>query len=176
MKYLVVEKNLNLKIQLTSSRSNFSVPSKLTFPRYPMSPIEHTLYWDVLYPFRHALDRKRGVGKIHYSLAKPDPWLVALAAIMWQGIIQGLAWDIVKLAVLSALKKLKKAKLAPQYDSKKRSETSIGFTWVQYSSDGRQLYKLFLGLKRVYKKSGTLRKTSPIPGPVRKSKHFTTKR
>src|SRR4051812_32699693 len=75
--------------------------------------LHYTVYFDVLYPLIEARDQKRGV-HIGYKLTEPDPWLIALAAIMWEGLVQGLTWDIIKFMCLSALDKLCQKHLAPR--------------------------------------------------------------
>src|SRR2546430_10201 len=122
--------------------------------------LHYVVYFDVLYPIVEAADRKRGV-IIKHRLYEPDPWLIALAAIMWQGLIQGLTWDVIKASCLAALSKLRKKNLAPpkptqRVDTRKKrlaadSRTQIGFSWTQYGHAGRPLREFFLGLKREFR-------------------------
>src|SRR5215472_8733807 len=74
--------------------------------------LHYTVRFDVLYPIVEQSDRKREV-HVKYSLHEADPWLVALAGIMWEGLVQGLTWDVIKLSCLSALNKLRQNRLAP---------------------------------------------------------------
>jgi hypothetical protein len=120
-------------------------------------PLHYTVRFDVLYPMVEARDRKRGV-QVKYSLHEADPWLVALAGIMWEGLVQGLTWDVIKLSCLSALDKLREKRLAPPTgittkSEAKRTKTEIGFSWTKFSEDGRPLYEFFLGLKRRFQKA-----------------------
>jgi hypothetical protein len=115
-----------------------------------LSPIEQIVYYEILYRAVYAEDKKIG-REVAYSLIQPDPWLCALAVIMWQGIIQGLSWDAIKVIVHRALNKMRDAGVAP----KKKNETinkklEIGFHWTKYSDDGKKLYDMFLGIRRVY--------------------------
>ncbi len=119
--------------------------------------LHYAVYFDVIYPLVEARDRKRSV-HVKYSLHEPDPWLVALAAIMWQGLVQGLTWDTIKASCLSALDKLRHKRLAPPagLTSKRQarhSKTEVGFSWTKSSDDGRPLYEFFLGVKRRFRKA-----------------------
>src|SRR5436853_7874768 len=101
--------------------------------------LHYTVRFDVLYPMVEAVDRKRGV-RVKYSLHEADPWLVALAGIMWEGLVQGLTWDIIKLSCLAALNKLRQKQLAPPTaivakSGAKRAKTEIGFSWTKFSED-----------------------------------------
>ena len=127
--------------------------------------LHYTVYFDVIYPLVEAGDRKRGVN-VKYSLHEPDPWLVALAAIMWQGLVQGFTWDVIKASCLSALGKLRQKQLAPSAGStsKRRarhSKTEVGFSWTKFSEDGRPLYEFFLGVKRRFRKASEERREIP---------------
>jgi hypothetical protein len=125
--------------------------------------LHYTVRFDVLYPMVEAADRKRGV-HVKYSLHEADPWLVALAAIMWEGLVQGLTWDIIKFSCLAALNKLRQKQLAPptQIVTKtdaRRSKTEIGFSWTQFSEDGRPLYQFFFGVKRRFRNASKEQRT-----------------
>ena len=123
--------------------------------------LHHLVYFDVLYPLIQARDQERG-RRVKYKLIEPDPWLIALAAIMWQGLIQGLTWDVIKASCLAALGKLRKKNLAPpqtarRRDTKKKqlaldSRIQMGFSWTQYGHAGRPLREFFLGIKREFQK------------------------
>lgn len=119
--------------------------------------LHYTVSFDVLYPMVEASDRKREV-QVKYSLHEADPWLVALAAIMWEGLVQGLTWDLIKLSCLSALDKLRQKRLAPPTGvmtktEARRTKTEIGFSWTKFSKDDRPLYEFFLGVKRRFHKA-----------------------
>ena len=107
--------------------------------------LHYTVYFDVIYPLVEQRDRKHGA-HVKHKLPDPDPWLVALAAIMWQGLVQGLTWDVIKASCLSALDKLRGKRLAPPAGvvskrQARRSKTEIGFSWTKFSEDGRPLYE-----------------------------------
>src|SRR5215469_15104324 len=61
-------------------------------------PISSVIYQHVLYRATEAEDR-RGKEEIAHFLVPPDPWLVAIGMIMWEGIVGGFAWDSVKALV-----------------------------------------------------------------------------
>jgi hypothetical protein len=123
--------------------------------------LHYLVYFNVLYPSVQARDQEKG-RRVKYKLIEPDPWLIALAAIMWQGLIQGLTWDVIKASCLAALSKLRKKNLAPpkptqRVDTRKKrlaadSRTQIGFSWTQYGHAGRPLREFFLGVKREFRK------------------------
>ena len=157
MKYIVINpKNFNLSLATKLPTEGFIVPLTLAHTFRELSPLENVLYYEVLYHARHARDRRERISGVRYKLFEPDPWMIALAYIMWKGIVQGLTWDTVKILVVKALGKLRSFGVAPAGDSTKRkteSKTEIGFSWTEYSRDGRKLYHVFVGLKRVFNKT-----------------------
>jgi hypothetical protein len=157
MQFIQVDrKALDVVVVNTPLPYKFSVPTKLKKLRWHLSPIEEIIYHDVLYRAIHAEDRRemkrRGETEVGvaYQLIEPEPWMVAIGCLMWEGIAQGLAWDAVKVAVTTALGRLREHKLAP-LKIDKEAETQIGFVWEEYASDGRKLHHMFLGIKRKYK-------------------------
>jgi hypothetical protein len=112
-------------------------------------PLLSTIYKEVLYAAKEAEDRKQG-RNVEYLLAPPDPWLIALGLVMWEGIVQGVAWDAVKVLVSSALAKLRKEGVAPASDKHqvtRKESVELGFCWVQYSG-GDKLKEMFVGLRK----------------------------
>jgi hypothetical protein len=66
--------------------------------------------------------------QVAFCLGPPDPWLMAIGAVMLEGVIQGLTWDAVKLAVQQALDLLRTRKRTPApAASKRKAEKSLGF-------------------------------------------------
>jgi hypothetical protein len=128
------------------------------------------LYFDVLYPYREDEDAAAGIKGRKYRLFVPDPWLVAVAAVMWQGLIQGLTWETVKYSVLKAIEFLKSKSLAPQENVPQpirqksikttKSRLEAGFSWMQFSKDGEPLHRLFLGITREFEKVATVERES----------------
>jgi hypothetical protein len=116
-------------------------------------PLSLIVYHDVLYPAIEARDKRLG-RKCAYCLVPPDPWLVGIAMVMWEGIVQGMAWDSLKIIVKKAYQVMADEGLAPvktPITRIKKSKTELGFEWIQYK-DGRKQYQLFLGLRRAYNK------------------------
>ena len=75
--------------------------------------------------------------------------------VMWEGIVQGIAWDTIKIIVKKAYEVMATQGLAPRdvrTSRTKKSKTELGFVWTQYK-DGRKQYQMFLGLRRVYSKN-----------------------
>lgn len=76
-------------------------------PFHAQIPVASAIYEYVLYLAVEAEDRRQG-REVSYRLVCPDPWLVALGLVMWEGIVQGGAWDTVKLSVKAALHTLRR--------------------------------------------------------------------
>lgn len=95
-------------------------------------------------------NRWEGKKHVQYCLSSPDPWLVALATIMWQGIVQGLSYDVIKLSVNAALAKLRAGNLAPSSETVRRTASAgrVRFRWTSYASDGRKRRELYVELLR----------------------------
>jgi len=169
LKYILIDKT-TLSVTLGSGRSSsaFTVPTKFPDSRL-LSPLESAVYYDILYRAVNAEDRRQGI-EAAYWLVEPDPWLISIAYIMWEGIIQGMAWDAAKVLVQNALTILRSHDLAPSQplsiagrSSKEKnveSELELGFSWHEYANDGRKKYQMFIGLKRVYNKSTKAEKES----------------
>ena len=185
MRYIRIDRP-SLKVEVVGSKNakdkkSVFVPLKADSSGSAFIDVLHyVVFFDVLYPLVETADRKRGV-QVSYRLVEPDPWLVALAAIMWEGLVQGLTWDTVKMLSLAALGKLREKRIAPQRSSiskakrqKRTSRTEVGFSWTEYSIDGRPLYQFFLGVKRRFRKSSaeeraTLTTATSIPRKTRNS-------
>jgi len=83
-----------------------------------------------------------------------EPWLVAVAHVMWQGILQGMSWDAVKFAVKKALGRLRSSDrvlvegdrgVAP---GGSHTSTRIGFALTELETGKGRLRSLFIGLQR----------------------------
>lgn len=153
MKYISIDKEkLEVDIVQETNEEYFNIQLERERIFNLLSPIEQIVYHEILYRAVYAEDKRKGE-KVAYCLIEPDPWLSALAVIMWQGIIQGLSWDAIKVIAIRALNKMRDANVAP----KKKNETinkklEIGFHWTEYSDDGKKLYDMFLGIRRVYRR------------------------
>lgn len=116
-----------------------------------MPPIWELVYYRFMYRDLYGRQKKlsRGIRKA-YCLAPPPPWFVAIAGVMWEGIIQGATWDTVKLAVNAAISKLRQANLLPNAGTQEMS-ISIRAGFEVYSTSARKQYGLFLAMKRIHK-------------------------
>lgn len=163
MKYIYVNPdNLELSIVNEEPTKGFVIPTYTSLN----DPLERDfyglVYYSVLYSYVREEDEAKGKKGRKYKLFLPDPWLMALAAIMWQGLIQGLTWDIIKLSIMKGFDFLRSKKLlANELDSPKVweksqkikcSDLAIGFSWTKFSKDGKPLEKLFLGIQREFEK------------------------
>ena len=149
-------KSLSLSVTTKADESRFSVPT-IVEPGFVLKdPLADLVHFNVLYPYQYQEVNEAGKPEVKYSLVDPDPWLLAIAAVMWEGLIQGCTWDVIKAAVMQGLSTLKSEDLAPLEPfprdgwkkSRKKVKTEIGLSWSQFSEDGEPLKKFFLGLKR----------------------------
>src|ERR1700722_6425683 len=88
-KYVNVDSE-TLEITLTKKRRNGLV---LPTDRNS-SKMWEMVRFGVMYPAVYAADPKKGIN-VKYSLPDPPLWLTTIAAIMWEGVMQGAAWDTV---------------------------------------------------------------------------------
>jgi hypothetical protein len=107
------------------------------------------VYRHFMYPtvYKRDPEKKPGV-TTRYLLALPPLWLTTIAAVMWEGVLQGLAWDTAKLAVRIALAKLLNKGLLPRPELPQSKERMVRVGWNQYSSSGRKQYEMFLTIKK----------------------------
>ena len=114
-----------------------------------MPPMWEMVYYKYVYGEYHRKQQAMSPGKRPAaSLAPPPPWVVALAGVVWEGILQGAAWDVVKAALSSAVAKLRATGVAPQGPSDRATKTEIKAGWRELSEPGRKQYEMFLSLKR----------------------------
>src|SRR5689334_3057628 len=94
-----------------------------------MTPMWNLTYYHFMYGVygRRQQNLEPGMRRSAAMLSPPPPWLVALAGVMWEGIIQGAAWDVVKVAANSAMTKLREAGIASPASSE--SATSVRAGW-----------------------------------------------
>jgi hypothetical protein len=99
--------------------------------------------------YERELERE-GTGALPVLPSPPDAFLVALILMMWEGIVQGMTWDMVKPYVFRALHVLQERGLAPSEHSSEHSisETKLGFFYTSYAKDEGKLEELFFGLSR----------------------------
>lgn len=154
MKYIVISPtDLTATVVPRKPQRGFVVPLEFRPDQTTRSPIENIIYMEVLYPARYAEDRKRGIANQKYKLLEPDPWLIAIGIIMWQGIVQGLAWNSVKFLVNKALCSLRRFGAAPKPSaeiSRARRRTSLEFCWTEYSESGRRQREMFISMRREF--------------------------
>ena len=145
--------NFSIRLEKIKLNSGFNIPVKPKAAFYNLSPIEKIIYYEILYRSTYAAEKRAG-RKIAYCLAEPDPWLIALGYLMWQGIVQGMTWGMVKPLLQNCLNVLRKAGVAPGKNYKKQVDSSIefGFSWTIYSNNEKKMYDMFVGLKREYNK------------------------
>lgn len=150
-----------LTVSVNSSQAShaLTVPSDLDEDvERPVRKVADAILLDVLYPAIEAEARERG-RNVKYRLPEPDPWLVSLGLLMWQGIIQGLAWDAVRTSVRAALDRLRGEGLAPQDNGSVNIHTEVGFCWTEYTAENK-LREVFFGLRRTQQRSESARRAA----------------
>jgi hypothetical protein len=114
------------------------------------------------------------------SMVALQPWLLAVAYVAWEGVIQGLSWDAVKLACHAALNRLNLSGVGPggpgETIAKATTRVFAGLDYAHLASDA-SLRRMFLGFK--YERSvGHGPETSPgaMPPPRYRVKAAAKKR
>jgi hypothetical protein len=163
MRYIYVDtRNLQLSIGKVPPKGSFIIPVEAGKYDVLERGFHGLIYNDVLYPYRYKQDRIAGISGVKYKLFPPDPWLIAICAIMWQGLIQGMTWDLVKHAVQKGISILRINGLAPREQDiangsnrktiNKNRSVQMSFSWTVFAADGKPRRELFLGVKREYMK------------------------
>ncbi len=132
-------------------------------------PLAAVLFYEVIYPSVY----RRAPKEVKYSLFPPDAWLLALAAVMWEGIVQGLAWDAVKATGQRLIASLRENGLAPSAVGGVPLREETGFRYTSYAASGRKKREIFVGLRRVYRGANDARRQEisrsfDVPQPVRR--------
>jgi hypothetical protein len=142
-----------LEVALASQGKAYAIMISLAEPRLQgLTPLQEEVYYSVLYgtfPSKeNAVAAKRGVHTGH-MLAPPDPWLVVIAGVMWQGIVQGMAWDALKLFVREALQRMQQLGIAPVPENPAGGrKTTLKFRWTEFATDEKKQYEMFVALER----------------------------
>jgi hypothetical protein len=87
--YSINSKKLLIQPVSSPVKSNYNIPIKLKSVFRNLTPLEIIIYFEIFYRARHAEDRRKGIVAA-YKLFEPDPMIIAIAYIMWEGIVQGL--------------------------------------------------------------------------------------
>ena len=149
---LIHPRSLEVELAEEPRKGQISVPLSDWANEAPVAArLKWHILFGVLYPASQRRDKRLGRTGIKYRLLPPDPWLIVLGTVMWQGIVQGMSWDAVKYSVSAALRKLRAARLAPPATSRKssqKSRTRIGFAWTEYARSEKRK-EMFVGLERV---------------------------
>lgn len=158
-RYICIDSN-TLEVRLLTRRSSKNVCFPLHQDVNPTSlhlenqdTLQGIVYREVLYPYQYRLtgdDPK----KVAYSLIPRDSWLVALAYIAFEGIIQGWAWDAAKAYMKQGLAQMQALGVAPKTKREGKPTSRkfrTGFVWSSFSGDD-ELHELFVGLQQVHSK------------------------
>ena len=154
MEYIVVNiDEMTVDVSDELPRIGYVLSTEMDRLEILRDPIGQLLYHRVLHPSVRARHRRGGVRKVAYCGIEPDPWLVATAALMWQGIVQGLTWDVVKLFLSRAISVMRKNGLAPsdrQHSNTAIRRMQLEFSWTMYARTGKKRAELFLQIQREY--------------------------
>ena len=108
-----------------------------------MPPMWEAVYYRHMYRERSLRQQELPpTDRTAASLASPPAWLVAIAGVMWDGVIQGAAWDAVKWAVGRAISKLQASPLAPQASDSKEITSSVQAGWREYSTSQKKTIRV----------------------------------
>lgn len=152
--YIVVHPDLTVSINPEMADNGISVPTNRKGSKGPLSEGQvHINGVRVLFgseQLRHSIGdvaanesfKKRGKGAVP-SVYPPDPWLLALIWLMWEGVVQGATWDIIKASLSSAISTLQQNRLAP---SELTASTQDEFSFEGYIELGT-LFKVYCSIK-----------------------------
>jgi hypothetical protein len=141
-----IPKYLNVKSEALDIALANRPQGIMSIPTEDMSsPFWELVYLRFMYETVYAENRKKGITNVRYSLLHPPLWLITIGGLMWQGILQGATWDVVKTAIAKALDKLRGAGLAPVADA---AQSTLNARWTKYASSGKKQYEMFLSLKK----------------------------
>jgi len=150
VKYIVVNpKRLTVSISYSPAAKYPSIPvsdyvSNFVFPDL------HGMMWQFEIDEVDREDKRRG-RKVAHRIEPPDPALMALAYIMWQGILQGMAWDAVKSLVRAAFHRLRRDARPPRPLPLSREQyVEYGLSWERYI-EKRSAHRLFIGLRKEFR-------------------------
>ncbi len=148
MRYVVINPTsmrVEVRTRMSSTLISIPPPKKAWLDGNELFELVHM---DVIYATRQRLDAKQGI-RAWYKLPEPDQWLLAMGAVMWEGIVQGLAWDAIKMNVSTLIRKLRRRRLAPGGTSSRSSR--IRFSYVTYADDGKKQKEMYLEIKRAHR-------------------------
>ena len=122
--YIIVTRDLTVSISPTIVKTAISVPlipppnagdhfgcpvfvcGKIV--GYPTEILRHSISEEM----SHRIYKETGRKKV-FRLEPEPAWLLALIWLIWEGVIQGLSWDVVKGALTNAISLLQKQAKAP---------------------------------------------------------------
>lgn len=156
MKYIAIEpKRLTLKASSAPIAGRISIRITSTRSYMLRNAFCRLIYHEVLYPV--VIGQRR---RIAACLQTPDAWLFTIAAIMWEGCIQGMTWDAIKRSVSSGLAYLRLHDLAPPalksattVSGRKRKvglRLEFGVAYSDFARDGTKQRELFIGIRNVF--------------------------
>ena len=136
--YIVVNRDLGVDVESTSSEVCIEVANGFALPVLIRGDERFAELSKVLLNCLPTLDetmfaelqrRSQGHPTITNAVYPPDPWLLAVAYIMWEGVLQGLSWDTLKALVNRAINKMQALGVAPQHAGQMRTERGLRFSW-----------------------------------------------
>ena len=180
MNYIAVD-TAGATVRLTTRRASGQIRIPLTSGQTAWGPAWPFLVMVTLNRGRRFRSAPSGLRKAA-CVTSPDPWLVALGAVMWEGIVQGLTWDAVKASVAGVLSSLQASGLAPlrrDQRTSRRSSFRLTFRLQEYAVDETLRRDMFLDIQRHHETlppsererlTSATRSAPPPPPPVRRKK------
>jgi hypothetical protein len=117
-------------------------------------PIHDVVLYEILYPRFAARSRVKA------CLGHPDAVTAGVAILIWQGIVQGAAWDAIKVALSAFVTSLPSLTIGEDGESAFHFKLSAGLM----TPKGR--YGFFLELKKAAKKRTPAKRQSVLDGSL----------
>ncbi|MBN70291.1 MAG: hypothetical protein CME32_13540 [Gimesia sp.] len=136
MQYYVIDSTLNISVVDQKSDQGIYVPTQYIKARTGNICIVHgeesealsRVIADHLGDLESDRIFEESGERVCFSMCPPDAWLMAIGAVMLEGLIQGLSWDVVKLAVQQSLDLLKTRNATPTpVCQKNKTKKSLDF-------------------------------------------------
>lgn len=166
--YISIDPDLGAHVD--STRSNECVNIKIGDS---IGNLEFSLDGENLDEFRHlvatilselveeGLSMQHG-RKVAAQISLPDPWLLALFVLMWEGLVQGLTWDSIKYLIQRTLSFFQKRGVAPRNIGDRETKLGFRIRWSGYL-DIKELAAFFMRFELEFKRRTKEEREKLIP-------------
>lgn len=137
-RHIIVQPDLSITVELQASGVCIEVPEALAFPVLIEDAQRSAELSKILASSLPKIDktllaemvaRSDGRPVVVNTVFPPDPWLLAVAYVMWEGMSRGLTWDTVKVLIENAIKKMQSLGVAPKQPGERQTATGFHFSW-----------------------------------------------